>query len=97
MYCIYIQYTFTFSTYFFPYPGYIRTTTVVRQFMVVFSHMDRYWLGLTAVAWSLTSHPVYTAWWFWVQPQSQRPWRADTILISSSLHAGSPDQPLPAP
>lgn len=82
---------------FFLYTVYIRTTTAVGQFMVVFSHMDRYWLTLTTVPRSLTSHPVYTAWWFWVQPQSQRPWRAAMVLISSSLHAGSPDQPLPAP
>ncbi|CAB1450797.1 unnamed protein product [Pleuronectes platessa] len=67
------------------------------QFMVVYPHMDRYQLRLTTAPWSLTPHPVHTAWWFRVRPQSQRPRPAAPDLISTSLHTGGPGQPLPAP
>lgn len=52
--------------------------------------MDRYPLRPTAAPRSLTSRPVHAARWFWVRPQSQRPWPAAPVLISTSLHAVRP-------
>ncbi|KAI9548919.1 hypothetical protein NQZ68_003453 [Dissostichus eleginoides] len=40
----------------------------------------------------LNPHSVHPAWWYWVQPQSQRPPPAAPVLISCSLHTGNPSR-----